>query len=105
MAWRASDVSLTPCYFLDEAAAFKAALNVPVLAVGGFRKKSEMEAAITEGKADLVSLARPFVREPKLPRRLENSDEDVDFACESCNRCYVAVGSGHPLRCYCHAGP
>lgn len=95
-----SRIGFTPCYFLEAAAAFKKAVHIPVMAVGGFRKKSEMEAALEEGKADMISLARPLVREPHLPRKMRDSEGDVVAGCTSCNRCYLSAGLELPLRCY-----
>lgn len=89
-----------PGYFLEYAPAFKRRLRIPVMVVGGFRKRSDLEDAVGSGKADLVSIARPLVREPGLPERMRGSKEDVEFECTSCNRCFLSVGLGKALRCY-----
>ncbi len=93
-------IRFSPCYFLDPAIAAKKALTIPVIAVGGFRKRSEMDEAVDTGKVDLVSLARPLVREPRLPKRIRESEGEVAAVCTSCNRCYLSVGLDRPLRCY-----
>ncbi len=82
-------------YFLGYAAAFKAALRIPVSGLGGNRTFSVMERFVREGKADLISLSRPLVREPDLVRRfrlgLTGRSE-----CISCNKCFNPRG----LACY-----
>jgi 2,4-dienoyl-CoA reductase-like NADH-dependent reductase (Old Yellow Enzyme family) len=78
-------------YFVDAAARYKKALRIPVIGLGGNRTLARMEAIIRDGKADLVSMSRPFIREPGLVRdfrlgRLAKS------ACVSCNKCFNPRG-------------
>ena len=72
---------------------------VPLILVGGVRTLAEMEGVLADGKADLLSLSRPFIREPFLVKRLQ-SGQATEAACISCNKCFAAVFSGLPLRCY-----
>jgi 2,4-dienoyl-CoA reductase-like NADH-dependent reductase (Old Yellow Enzyme family) len=72
--------------------------GVPVMVVGGLRRVAHMEAVVEEGAADLVSLARPFVREPYLVRRIREGKTDV-ASCISCNRCFAFIAADQPLRC------
>ena len=44
------------------AEAFKRAVAVPVISVGGYRTAATMQAVLRQGKADLVSISRPLVR-------------------------------------------
>jgi len=48
-------------YHLDQATAIKKNVNVPVILVGGLRKKIMMENILEQGHADLVSMSRPFI--------------------------------------------
>ena len=73
-------------YFLAAAARVKAAVPVPVLGLGGFRTLRVMERALAEGQADLISLSRPFVREPFLVKKFRTGELDRS-ACISCNKC------------------
>ena len=68
-----------------------------VIAVGGFRSKDMAEHALEQGVA-MVALARPLVAQPDLPRRWREGRADR-ATCTSCNRCFVQVGLGEPLRC------
>lgn len=72
-------------YFRDETRRFKERLGVPVILVGGLRSQSVMEEILESGDADLVSLSRPLIREPDLPRKFRAGKEKAD--CISCNGC------------------
>ncbi|MBW2736871.1 MAG: NADH:flavin oxidoreductase, partial [Deltaproteobacteria bacterium] len=84
-------------YFLPIARRFAQALKVPIIAVGGFRSLALAERALQEGVA-MVALARPLVAQPDLPRRWREGRVQ-QASCTSCNRCFLQVGLGEPLRC------
>ncbi|KAH8171053.1 NADH:flavin oxidoreductase / NADH oxidase family protein [Sarocladium implicatum] len=69
-------------FFLEFAKAIREeSADVPLIVTGGFRTRSAMHTAITEGSCDLVGIARPATLDPKLPRTLllnpEISDSDA----------------------------
>jgi 2,4-dienoyl-CoA reductase-like NADH-dependent reductase (Old Yellow Enzyme family) len=72
--------------------------DVPVMVVGGLRRLSHMEALLQEGAADLVSMCRPFIREPALVRRFREGKMER-ASCTSCNKCFALIASDKPLRC------
>lgn len=74
-------------YFLSFAARLAEATEVPVIDVGGWRSPDAMEAALEQTKVAALSLSRPLVREPELPRRWESGDLRPAL-CVSCNACY-----------------
>ena len=74
-------------YNLSPAARIKEAVKCPVIVVGGFRSIEVCEGAI-EGGMDLVSMARPLIREPDLPNRWKSGDREK-AECLSCNKCFV----------------
>jgi 2,4-dienoyl-CoA reductase-like NADH-dependent reductase (Old Yellow Enzyme family) len=78
-------------YFVDSASRFKAALRIPVFGLGGFRSFAVMERAIEEGKVDLISLSRPFIREPDLVKKFRLGQVDKS-ECISCNKCFNPRG-------------
>lgn len=55
---------------LDCAATLRAALSVPVIAVGGVRSLGEIEELLAAGKADFVAVGRPLLIYPDLSRSL-----------------------------------
>ncbi len=62
--------------------------TIPVLTIGGYQDLDEMEAAIAEGKADLISMARGWLADPNLgTKAYENRGEDV-VPCVKCMRCH-----------------
>jgi 2,4-dienoyl-CoA reductase-like NADH-dependent reductase (Old Yellow Enzyme family) len=81
-------------YFAAAARAVKAAVDVPVLLVGGLRSLAVMEAVVADGTADLVALSRPLVREPDLVRRYGAGQATA--SCLSCNACFNPAG----LKCW-----
>jgi len=85
-------------YFRERAAAVKRAVTVPVIAVGGIRSLAMAQSIVDSGDADLISMSRPFVRQPDLIARWQRG-ETKPAACISCNRCMGIVRKGGPLEC------
>lgn len=81
-------------YFSDNARKIREVLSVPVICVGGIRSKEVMESIINTKKADMVSMSRPFIREPDLVERLRNGLAEK-ASCISCNQCWHPKG----IRC------
>jgi 2,4-dienoyl-CoA reductase-like NADH-dependent reductase (Old Yellow Enzyme family) len=54
-------------YFVEFAARAKEATNVPLMVTGGFKTRTEAEAALSSGACDMVGLARTMVLDPELP--------------------------------------
>lgn len=87
-------------YHLEAAEKIKATIGkTPLMLVGGLRKKEQMEMVLKEGKADMISMSRPFIREPHLVKRFESGKSD-EVRCISCNNCLLAVRKGLPVKCY-----
>ena len=78
-------------YFVEAAARFKSRLRVPVFGLGGNRTFAAMERIVREGRADLVSLSRPLIREPFLVRKFRLG-ELAKSGCVSCNKCFNPRG-------------
>jgi 2,4-dienoyl-CoA reductase-like NADH-dependent reductase (Old Yellow Enzyme family) len=78
-------------YFLDHAQRFKAELDIPVMSVGGMRSLSVMEAAVSSGRCDMVSLCRPLIREPALVDQFRTG-RTTRSECLSCNLCFDDTG-------------
>ncbi|HUS70505.1 MAG TPA: NADH:flavin oxidoreductase [Anaerolineae bacterium] len=77
-------------YFLDAARAAREATDLPIILVGGMRSKQLMEQILEEGAANFISMSRPLIREPDLPKRLFGGQERS--TCISCNRCWPPPG-------------
>ena len=74
-------------YFADFAATLAAEVDVPIICVGGWRSSKVMEKILRDTKIELLSLSRPLVREPDLPKKFFDGTSDVS-KCVSCNACY-----------------
>ncbi len=88
----------TEAYFLQDALAVKSAAgDVPVALVGGIRSVETAEKVIGLG-IDLVSMSRPFIREPDLVARWKRGDTRPAL-CVSCNNCFITTTKGE-LTCH-----
>jgi 2,4-dienoyl-CoA reductase-like NADH-dependent reductase (Old Yellow Enzyme family) len=87
-------------YFLPQAAAIRKSVSVPVIAVGGIRRRATMEHALQSGQADFISMCRPFIRQPNLVNLIQKGKEDP-ITCTNCNRCSLEIASHYnPMKCY-----
>jgi 2,4-dienoyl-CoA reductase-like NADH-dependent reductase (Old Yellow Enzyme family) len=74
-------------YNLPLAFRIKGVVSCPVMVVGGLRTFELVEGIIRREEADYIAMARPFIREPDLPRRWQEGDESR-ARCISCNGCF-----------------
>jgi len=81
-------------YFIQNAAKIKSAVSLPVFGLGGIRSFSVMEKFIKEGKVELISMSRPFIREPFLVKKFYEG-KIKKSECISCNKCFNLKG----IRC------
>lgn len=81
-------------YFVESAGKIKKSVSVPVFGLGGIRTFAAMEKMVEAGKADLVSMCRPFIREPHLLKKFR-AGEIGKSECISCNKCFNPRG----IRC------
>jgi 2,4-dienoyl-CoA reductase (NADPH2) len=84
---------------LAAARAVRAAVSIPVICTGGFQTASVIRKALTSGDCDGVSIARPLLANPDLPRIFASGRDRADRPCTYCNRCLIAVLEA-PLGCY-----
>lgn len=85
-------------YFYPYAEALRKAVSIPLILVGGMRSPKVIEKILSDGVADMVSLCRPFIREPELLKRWKEGDLSK-ARCISCNQCTNNTFV-RPLRCY-----
>jgi 2,4-dienoyl-CoA reductase-like NADH-dependent reductase (Old Yellow Enzyme family) len=85
-------------YYLPYAREIKKVIGIPLILVGGIRSIDVIEKILSEGSADFVSLSRPLIREPDLPKRWLNGTGSSTASCISCNACLSNVRTGG-LRC------
>jgi 2,4-dienoyl-CoA reductase-like NADH-dependent reductase (Old Yellow Enzyme family) len=86
-------------YFLPLARKARCVTRLPILLVGGFRSRRIMEAVLSEGAADFISLSRPLICEPDLPNRLRTHLQERS-RCISAGNCWpVNLGDGIGCKC------
>lgn len=81
---------------VDNAEAIRKAVSIPIIAVGGIHKVSDMQSIIADGKADFISMCRPFICEPDLAKKLINGQKEAK--CIMCNYCGLVIEK-EPTRC------
>jgi 2,4-dienoyl-CoA reductase-like NADH-dependent reductase (Old Yellow Enzyme family)/thioredoxin reductase len=90
-----------------EFAAYFRGLNIPglfIAPVGGFQDVASADAAIAEGKADLIAAARAFICDPEYGRKIaEGRGRDV-APCIRCNKCHV-LSQSIPYLSACSVNP
>ena len=85
-------------YFQEAARAFKNALAVPLILVGGIRSPAVAERLFEEGAADGFALSRPLIREPDLIKRWQSGDRSP-ARCLSDNLCFRPGMMGQGIYC------
>jgi len=98
----------TSGYHAEAAAAWRRAIHAAypdthclIALVGGLRSCEDCNKFIADGVCDIVSLARPLIREPDLVQHWQ-SDPHYKAQCISCGACHVLIkkdeGFGCPVR-------
>jgi 2,4-dienoyl-CoA reductase-like NADH-dependent reductase (Old Yellow Enzyme family) len=84
----------------DLAAAVKAAVEAPVIAVGAMDDPDTAAAALREKKCDLVAIGRGLLADPHWPTKVADGRLDEIIACTKCDeKCFGHLGQGVPIEC------
>jgi 2,4-dienoyl-CoA reductase-like NADH-dependent reductase (Old Yellow Enzyme family) len=84
--------------FRERAAAVKKSVNIPVAVVNGIRSLAIADDIINSGDADMISMSRPFIREPHLVLRWQKGDT-APAKCISCGKCMPNGNKNTILEC------
>lgn len=79
-------------YFLPYARQFRAAVDLPLVLLGGINRRDTIDAAMDEG-FDFVAMGRALLREPDLVDRLADGSS-TDSLCVHCNKCMPTIYRG-----------
>jgi 2,4-dienoyl-CoA reductase-like NADH-dependent reductase (Old Yellow Enzyme family) len=81
-------------YLLDQAKQFRAALEMPLILLGGITNRETMDLAMAEG-FDFVAMGRALLAEPDLINRIKDdgAEHSVRSACTHCNKCMATIYS------------
>ncbi len=72
--------------FVDVTAKVKAAVNVPVVASNRINMPDTAEEILSSGKADMISMARPFLADPFWVQKVKEDRVDEINTCIACNQ-------------------
>ncbi len=82
----------------------KAAVSIPVIAVGVIREPGVAEEILEAGKADFVALGRALNADPQWPNKAQAGEVASIRRCIGCNECVIARHiADAPLRCSVNA--
>jgi 2,4-dienoyl-CoA reductase-like NADH-dependent reductase (Old Yellow Enzyme family) len=79
-------------YLLEDARRVRAAIDLPMILLGGVTNRAVMDEAMTAG-FQFVAMARALLREPDLVNRLR-ADPAATSLCIHCNRCMPTIYTG-----------
>jgi 2,4-dienoyl-CoA reductase-like NADH-dependent reductase (Old Yellow Enzyme family) len=79
-------------YLLADAKQIRAAVDLPLILLGGVTSKAVMDEAMTAG-FQFVAMARALLREPDLINRIR-ADKHASSQCIHCNKCMPTIYSG-----------
>ena len=86
-------------YFLPLAKIAKKTTDLPIILVGGMRSKIVMEHVLSRGVVDFVSMCRPLINDPNLPKQLKEGVIGKS-GCISSNNCWPTK-NGEGISCKC----
>jgi 2,4-dienoyl-CoA reductase-like NADH-dependent reductase (Old Yellow Enzyme family) len=79
-------------YFLPYARQFRAALQMPLVLLGGINRLDTIQLALDEG-FEFVAMGRALLREPDLIARFQRRDATASL-CIHCNKCMPSIYAG-----------
>ncbi|MEG1633206.1 MAG: FAD-dependent oxidoreductase [Oscillospiraceae bacterium] len=86
--------------YINNTAAIKAAVDIPVVAVGRFNDVYMSEAALRDGKADLIAMARASLADPELPNKAKEGRVEEIIHCIGCDQgCTGETAVGNRVNC------
>ncbi len=87
--------------FADLTAAIRAAVAVPVIAVGKIATRAVAESILRAGQADLIALGRPLIADPDWPRKVAEGRDDEIVPClwENAGCLRNSIYQQRPIRC------
>lgn len=91
--------------FVENAAAIKSVVSIPVSAVGRINDPDLAEAILASGKADLVTMARASLADPELPNKVLEERYDDISRCIGCLQGCLANSNAGTGKVRCLVNP
>ncbi len=86
-----------PTYLLEAAKNIKAAVNCPVIYIGGCSTRKDIDGVFEAG-FDFVQIGRSLLKDPGFAKNAE-ADENYDSGCTHCNYCVPLISDPGGIRC------
>lgn len=96
-------ISVPQAWRTHMAAAVKAAVKVPVIAVGVLREPAVAAKVLTEGQADFVAIGRGLIADPEWCAKAAEGRENEIRRCIGCLTCFGEIMSGRRIVCAINA--
>ena len=87
LEWTMPPMAFPKGVLVPYAAAIRAEVGVPVIAVGRLGDADLAEDVLAQGKADFIALGRPLLADPDLPNKVATGQQDEIRHCPACNDC------------------
>ncbi len=82
-------MGIAPGWTLDDARAIKAAVDIPVFAVGGLGVDLDFaESILVKGEADFIQMGRALIADPELPNKVMSGRREEVNWCIRCGECF-----------------
>ena len=93
-------MAVAHAFVANDAEKLKQAVNKPVLVAGRINQPQVAEAVLSEGKADMVGLARALIADPEFVNKFKRGHSEDIRACIGCNQACVGHRlAHHPISC------
>lgn len=87
------------CFFLENAKKFRAALDIPLIYVGGLVSREGIERVLDEG-FECVQMARALVNDPDFVNKLRKGDISTRSGCDHKDYCIARMYSDKMICCH-----
>lgn len=85
-----------PMGFVPLAREIKKNVSIPVSVAGKITTADQIERILSTGDADMVSICRSLLADPKFPSKILGTNPDPITACKSCRVCIHYIHQGCP---------
>jgi len=87
-------------FVVEDAALLKQSVNKPVLVAGRINQPQLAEQIVSDGKADMVGMARALITDPQFVNKFASGQAEDIRACIGCNQACVGHRLAHfPISC------
>ena len=97
--WIVQPLALPRACLRGLAARVRAAVTIPVAAVGRIPDAALAAEIVAAGDADLVAMGRALLADPDLPRKARSGRDADVLPCVACNECLARLMKAEPIRC------